>query len=115
MAAEFKDKTGTERLRKKDVVILSGAAVSSAVMVGGGKVVGFLCPATIANAAYDVQTSWDNSTYYDVTGMQSVAAYVSTVSSINPAYSMACGPYVRLQGTSNESADRTFTILYEAV
>lgn len=113
MAAE--DKTGVENLRKKNVVIASGAAVSESVQVGGGKVVGFLCPATIANAAYDVQTSWDDLTYYDVTGMQSVAAYVSTISSINPAYSMACGPYVRLRGSSNETADRTFTILYEAI
>lgn len=109
------DKTGNEKLRKKDVVIASGAAVSASVNVGGGKVVGFICPATIANAAYDVQTSWDDSTYYDVVGMQSVAAYVSTISSINPAYSMACGPYVRLQGASNETGNRTFTILYEAL
>jgi hypothetical protein len=109
------DKTGVVKIRYKDVVIANGANVSASVEVGGGKVVGFLSPGTIANATYTIQTSWDDSTFYTVSGMQSVAAVVSTISSINPAYSMACGKFVRLTGTNNESADRTFRIIYEAI
>jgi hypothetical protein len=108
-------KTGQQRLLKEDVIIASGANTSASVDVGGGKVVGFLCPATIANTTYSVQVSWDNTTFYTVTGMESVAATVSKISSINPAYAMCTAPFVRLTGTNNETADRTFSILYEAL
>jgi hypothetical protein len=109
------EKIGVEKYAKKDVVIANGANVSESVHVGGGKVVGFLCGGTIANAAYSVQGSFDGTTFFDVTGMQAIAAYVSTMSSINPAYSLAAGSFVRLKGVNNETAARTFTIVYEVV
>jgi len=99
----------------QNVTILSGAAVSSAVDTGGSRLVGFLTPATVTNTAFDVQASFDRGiTWVDVSSMSAISAPVSTLCAINPADS-ACANYVRLQGSGNEGADRTITLIFMKV
>jgi hypothetical protein len=102
-------------LFKTDVTILSGAAVSGAVDLAGARLVGFLTPATLTNTAFDVQASFDRgTTWVDVSSMSAISAPVSTLCAISPADS-ACASYVRLQGSGNEGADRTITLIYMKV
>lgn len=109
------DPLGADKHKIKTVTISSGASTSEAVNIGGGVLVGFICPATIANSAYTVQASFDGgTTFYPVSGLTSLAAAVSTMTSINPADSAGVN-YIRLKGTANETADRDFIIVYKAL
>jgi hypothetical protein len=109
---------GAHTHREQDVTILTGAAVSNGVDLGGGTLVGFLCPATLDNTAFDVQVSFDNGTnFYDVDTLKSLTATVNEVTHINPADSIGMA-HVRLQGASNETTggtDRTIKLIYVPV
>jgi hypothetical protein len=106
---------GAHTHREQDVTIANNAAVSNGVDLGGGTLVGFLCPAALTNTAFDVQVSFDNGTnFYDVDTLKSLTATVSEVTHINPADSIGMS-FVRLQGSGNEGAERTIKLIYVPV
>lgn len=98
-------------LQYHTVTIANGAAVSSAARLDGRRLVGWLNPAALTNAAFDVQHSMDGgSNFYDITALKAVSVTVSEWTTIDPAD--AClAQYVRLQGAGNEGAERSIILV----
>jgi hypothetical protein len=95
-----------------EVTVASGAAVSSAAQLKGRRLTGILWPATMSNAAGDIQGSRDNgATWFNISTLAAIPTTASTLVSLDPADTV-CAHYVRLNFTGgNEGGARTVVIV----
>ena len=110
----------SQALETKSVTISSGSSLSSAVDLGGRKLVAIVMPSAWTAASLTFQASVDGVTYYDVYD----GSTERTVAVAASYYSMlAIGDYVGVRylkvrsGTAasgvNQGADRTLTLVLQ--
>jgi hypothetical protein len=102
------------------VTILSGASITSSIKLGNRIPVGIIIPAAWTAADLTFQTSWDDTTFYDVYGVEGTEIGLDTVAgglcSIDYANLFGIGPYLKIRSgptalAVNQGADRVLILI----
>jgi hypothetical protein len=93
---------------KITVSIASGAALTASIKLANRIPVGIIIPAAWTAADLTLQTSWDDTTFYDVYGISGSEIVIDTVvgglCGIDYPNLFAIGPYIKIRSGPTASA-----------